>query len=292
MKHMILSSVAALMATAILAQDSASFQSFIIAGDGDDDISISDEDFKEEKKVEHPRVIQAALTTFATIPDDDLPDQFSLNQGISSFGFGSPEIGKGGFSATYLVLANDIVEIEDVEITSIADKDGNDLRKAEDGSDAWSVNLGSGAWRAPFRGRCTSGFSVIGTEDVAGKEPIAISGVAKVRVSEGTKTQKAAAKISDGSVKVGGLTFRLSLKAQKTFSIPKGTKDVVLAVDVTDPEDILKSVKVSENGKRLSSQGMSSVNAKRTYQFKKPEGDEIELTVTTTAGTKILPLSF
>ena len=236
--------------------------------------------------VAKPRVIMTAFESFAQVPTNDCPSSFSIYSAPMWNTKGATR--GGGFRASYAVLANGILGIEDVKVASIVGDDGKELSKLKNGNPAWKFVDKS------FFGSAANNvaqFEIQGRATTFGRVQPKITGSVEVKVAGERKTEKVKTKVSDGAVTIAGIKFKLSYGSNSMAMFSDDDKaEQQLKVDFSDPEGVVVDLKVLANGKPLSQSGSSMMNAKKTYFFNKPAADEVTLAVTYAQGVKTLTL--
>ena len=242
-------------------------------------------DSAELETVAKPRVILISFESFAQVPTNDCPSSFFIHSAPMWNAKGATR--GGGFRASYAVLANSILGIEDVKVTSIVGDDGKELSKTKNGSPAWKFVdksfFGSGA-------KNVVQFEIQGRATTFGRPQPKISGSVEVKVAGERKTEKVKAKVSDGSVTVAGIKFKLSYGSNSLSMFSDDDKaEQQLKVDLSDPDGVIVDLKVLVDDKPLSRSGSSTMNARKSYFFSKP-ADEVTLAVTYAQGVRTLTL--
>ena len=235
--------------------------------------------------VANPRVILTSFESFAQVPTNDCPTSFSIYSAPMWNTKGTTR--GGGFRASYAVLANSILGIEDVKVTSIIGDDGKELSKTKSGGPAWKFVdksfFGSAANNVAH-------FEIQGRATTFGHAQPKIAGSVEVKVAGERKTEKVTVKVLEGMASVAGVRFKLSYgsNSMTMFSDDEKTEQQ-LKVDFSDPEGVIVDLKVLVDGKPLVRSGSSTMNARKTYFFDKPK-DEVTLSVTYAEGVKTLTL--
>ena len=181
---------------------------------------------------------------------------------------------KGYFAATYIVLAQNIVDIdlENLVVESITDGSGKDYTKKKNGDANWEVD--------PFR-------SAVNRE--GGFATFVLCGGgnawAKSLPNDKMATKELSGKISSGKIGEGEYSYKVKLASnlmsdEKSLEVsPAGSKsDCELEVFCGD--------------KKLDSTGSFSMNGKKSYNFKKPDGDDIVIKIKYPEGAKKLVVPF
>ena len=235
--------------------------------------------------VAKPRVIMTAFESFAQVPTNDCPSSFSIYSAPMWNTKGATR--GGGFRASYAVLANGILGIEDVKVASIVGDDGKDLSKLKNGNPAWKFVDKS------FFGSAANNvaqFEIQGRATTFGRVQPKITGSVEVKVAGERKTEKVKAKVSDGTAIIAGIKFKLSYGSNSMTMFSDDDKaEQQLKVEFSDPEGVIVDIKALVGGKPLSQSGSSMMNAKKSYFFNKP-ADEVTLAVTYAQGVKTLTL--
>lgn len=200
----------------------------------------------------------------------------------ATFGLDRRQGRKGGFSATYLVLAKNIVDIDldSLVIESITDTAGKNYSKKKNGDANWeadqfrtSVNRENGF----------AVFSLNGGGAVWAKSLPKVKGRITVAVADKMSTKEFAGKVSAGMIGEGDHTYKVKvassfMRDEKTLSVsPVGRK-------------ASGEIEVFCGGKKVDSVGHMTMNGDTTYNFKKPEGDDIVIKVKVSEGEKKLVL--
>ena len=239
----------------------------------------------ELETIAKPRVIMISFESFAKVPTNDCPSSFSIYSAPMWNTKGATR--GGGFRASYAVLANSILGIEDVKVTSIVGDDGKDLSKLKSGNPAWKFVDKS------FFGSAANNvaqFEIQGRATTFGRGQPKITGSVEVKVAGERKTEKVKAKVSDGAVTIAGIKFKLSYGSNSMTMFSDDDKaEQQLKVEFSDPEGVIVDLKALVGGKPLSQSGSSMMNAKKSYFFNKP-ADEVTLSVTYAQGVKTLTL--
>ena len=242
-------------------------------------------DSAELETVAKPRVIMISFESFAKVPTNDCPSSFSIYSAPMWNTKGATR--GGGFRASYAVLANSILGIEDVKVTSIVGDDGKELSKLKSGNPAWKFVDKS------FFGSAANNvaqFEIQGRAMTFGRVQPKITGSVEVKVAGERKTEKVKAKVSDGDVTIAGIKFKLSYGSNSMTMFSDDDKaEQQLKVEFSDPEGVIVDLKALVGGKPLSQSGSSMMNAKKSYFFNKPS-DEVTLAVTYAQGVKTLTL--
>ena len=276
---------------ACLAESSAvTFSSSSSSTDGFFSRATSSKSFGKEsvelEKVAKPRVIMTSFEAFAQIPTNDCPSSFAFYSAPMWNTRGATR--GGGFRASYAVLANGILGIEDVKVTSIVGENGKELSKLKNGNPAWKF-----VDKSSFFGSAAENvaqFEIQGRATTFGRPQPKITGSVEVKVAGERKTEKVKTKVSDGAVTIAGIKFKLSYGNNSMMMFSDDDKaEQQLKVDFSDPEGVIVDVKALVDGKPLSRAGASSMNAKQSYFFDKP-ADEVTLSVTYAQGVKTLTL--
>lgn len=235
--------------------------------------------------VAKPRVIMTSFESFAQVPTNDCPS-FSIYSAPMWNTRGATR--GGGFRASYAVLANSILGIEDVKVASIVGDDGKDLSKLKNGNPAWKFVDKS------FFGSAANNvaqFEIQGRATTFGRVQPKITGSVEVKVAGERKTESVKAKVSDGAVTIAGIKFKLSYgRNSMTMFSDDDKSEQQLKVDFSDPNGVIVDFNVLVGGKPLSRSGSSMMNAKKSYFFNKP-ADEVTLAVTYAQGVRTLTLS-
>ena len=243
-------------------------------------------DSAELETVAKPRVIMTSFESFAQVPTNDCPSSFSIYSAPMWNTKGATR--GGGFRASYAVLANSILGIEDVKVASIVGDDGKDLSKLKNGNPAWKFVDKS------FFGSAANNvaqFEIQGRATTFGRVQPKITGSVEVKVAGERKTESVKAKVSDGAVTVAGIKFKLSYGSNSMAMFSDDDKaEQQLKVEFSDPEGAVVDIKVLVGGKPLSRSGSSMMNAKKSYFYNKP-ADEVTLAVTYAQGVRTLTLS-
>ena len=191
---------------------------------------------------------------------------------------------KGYFTATYLVLAKSVVELDldDLVIESITDASGKDFTKKKNGDINWeaepfnvSVNREAGF----------ATFELSGGGNVWSKSLPKIKGKVSVTVAEKMATTELAGKVSSGKIGAGDFSYKVKLASSlmgdgKSLEVsPAGSK--------SDCE-----LEVFCEGKKLDSTGSMTMNGKKSFNFKKPATDDIVIKVTYPEGDKKIVIPF
>ena len=242
-------------------------------------------DSAELETVAKPRVILTSFESFAQVPTNDCPSTFAIYSAPMWNAKGATR--GGGFRASYSVLANSILGIEDVKVTSIVGDDGKELSKTKNGSPAWKFVdksfFGSGA-------KNVVQFEIQGRATTFGHPQPKISGSVEVKVAGERKTESVKTKVSDGTVTVAGIKFKLSYGSNSLSMFSDDDKvEQQLKVDFSDPDGVIVDLKVLVDDKPLSRSGSSTMNARKSYFFSKP-AEEVTLSVTYAKGVKTLVL--
>ena len=236
--------------------------------------------------IANPRVIMTSFASFAKIPTNDCPHALFV-PAAPVWNVRSASRG-GGFRASYSVLANDILAIEDVTVTSILGENGKDLSKLKDGSPAWKFVDGSFLGTGPSN---ITRFDIEGSATTFGGPQPKISGTVELKVVGERKTERIQAKVSDGSVTVAGITFKLSYgrNSMSPLLTDDDNADQQLKVEFTDPDGMIFDVDARVGGKSLPRTSVSTSNRRRTNFFSKP-AEEVTLVVTYGEGVKTITL--
>ena len=242
-------------------------------------------DSAELETVAKPRVIMTSVESFAQVPTNDCPSSFSIYSAPMWNTKGATR--GGGFRASYAVLANSILGIEDVKVASIVGDDGKDLSKLKNGNPAWKFVDKS------FFGSAANNvaqFEIQGRATTFGRVQPKITGSVEVKVAGERKTESVKAKVSDGAVTVAGIKFKLSYGSNSMAMFSDDDKaEQQLKVEFSDPEGAVVDIKVLVGGKPLSRSGSSMMNAKKSYFYNNP-ADEVTLAVTYAQGVRTLTL--
>ena len=192
--------------------------------------------------------------------------------------------GKGYFTATYIVLAQNIVDIdlENLVVESITDGSGKDYTKKKNGDANWEAET--------FRSFVNreggfATFVLIGVGNAWAKSLPKVKGKVTVNVADKMATKELSGKISSGKIGEGEYSYKVKLASnlmsdEKSLEVsPVGSKaDCELEVYCGD--------------KKLGSTGSFSMNGKKSYNFKKPDGDDIVIKIKYPEGAKKLVVPF
>ena len=237
------------------------------------------------EKVAKPRVIMTSFESFARVPTNDCPSSFYVFS-APMWNTRGATLG-GGFRASYAVLANGILGIEDVKVSSIVGDDGKELSKLKNGNPAWKFVDKSFFGSAAIN---VAQFEVQGRAMTFGLVQPKITGSVEVKVAGERKTEEVKAKVSDGTATIAGIKFKLSYGSNSMTMFSDDDKaEQQLKVDFSDPNGVVVDIKVLVGGKPLSQSGSSTMNERKSYFFNKP-ADEVTLAVTYAQGVKTLTL--
>lgn len=191
---------------------------------------------------------------------------------------------KGYFTATYLVLAKNVVDLDldDLVVESITDASGKDFTKKKNGDVNWEAD--------PFhvavsREAGFATFALTGGGNAWAKSLPKVKGKVSVTVAEKMATKELAGKVSSGKIGEGDYSYKVKLASSmmgngKSLEVsPAGSK--------SDCE-----LEVFCEGKKLDSTGSMTMNGKKSYSFKKPAGDDIVIKVKYPAGGKKIVIPF
>jgi hypothetical protein len=191
---------------------------------------------------------------------------------------------KGYFMAKYIVLAQNIVDIdlENLVVESITDGSGKDYTKKKNGDANWEAE--------PFRSTVNreggfATFVLCGGGNAWAKSLPKVKGKVTVTVADKMATKELSGKISSGKIGEGEYSYKVKLASnlmsdEKSLEVsPLGSKaDCELEVYCGD--------------KKLGCTGSFSVNGKKSYNFKKPDGDDIVIKIKYPEGAKKLVIPF
>ena len=191
---------------------------------------------------------------------------------------------KGYFAATYIVLAQNIVDIdlENLVVESITDGSGKDYTKKKNGDANWEAE--------PFRSSVNreagfATFMLCGGGNAWAKSLPKVKGKVTVTVADKMATKELSGKISSGKIGEGEYSYKVKLASnlmsdEKSLEVsPVGSKaDCELEVYCGD--------------KKLGSTGSFSMNGKKSYNFKKPDGDDIVIKIQFPEGAKKIVIPF
>ncbi len=191
---------------------------------------------------------------------------------------------KGYFTATYIVLAQNIVDIdlESLVVESITDGSGKDYTKKKNGDANWEAET--------FRSFVNreggfATFVLIGVGNVWAKSLPKVKGKVKVTVADKMATKELSGKISSGKIGEGEYSYKVKLASnlmsdEKLLEVsPVGSK--------SDCE-----LEVFCGGRKLSRMSIISANGKTSYTFKKPDGDDIVIKIQFPEGAKKIVIPF
>ena len=192
--------------------------------------------------------------------------------------------GKGYFTATYIVLAQNIVDIdlENLVVESITDGSGKDYTKKKNGDANWEAE--------PFRSSVNreagfATFMLCGGGNAWAKSLPKVKGKVTVTVADKMATKDLPGKVSSGRIGEGEYSYKVKLASnlmsdEKLLEVsPVGSK--------SDCE-----LEVFCRGEKLSSKASFSINGKRSYNFKKPDGDDIVIKIKYPEGAKKIVIPF
>ena len=191
---------------------------------------------------------------------------------------------KGYFAATYIVLAQNIVDIdlENLVVESITDGSGKDYTKKKNGDANWEAE--------PFRSSVNreagfATFMLCGGGNAWAKSLPKVKGKVTVTVADKMATKDLPGKVSSGRIGEGEYSYKVKLASnlmsdEKSLEVsPVGSKaDCELEVYCGD--------------KKLGSTGSFSMNGKKSYNFKKPDGDDIVIKIQFPEGAKKIVIPF
>ena len=192
--------------------------------------------------------------------------------------------GRGYFKSTYLVLAENIMDIDldGLVVESITDSSGKDYSKKKNGDANWEVDS---FCMSVDRKRGVATFVLYGGGKVWARSLPTVKGRVSITVAGKMATKELAGKVSSG--RIGDADCSYKVKLAKNFMDDEKSLEVVPAGDRADGE-----LEVFCGGKKLDCRATMSVNGKTTYTFKQPSSDDIVIKVTCPVGGKKVVIPF
>ena len=191
---------------------------------------------------------------------------------------------KGYFTATYLVLAKGVVDLDldNLVVESITDATGKDFTKKKNGDVNWEA---PSIFASVNREAGFATFALSGGGNAWAKSLPKVKGKVTVTVAEKMATKELSGKVSSGKIGEGDYSYKVKLASSmmgdgKSLEVsPAGSK--------SDCE-----LEVFCDGKKLDSIGRMTMNGKTSYNFRKPASDDIVIKVTYPEGGKKIAIPF